>query len=676
MTLISLIIFSATALSVTVGTFVLLHSYTRAINQAFFVFSMGVALWIGGYGLILATQDDGALTLLNCGGLILVIGLTRFAQTFPKHSPLPLRPLLFWAPLLLGGTSMIFTNTIVTGVKFLPTDEMEVTNGPLILLWCLLLSTYIGISLYFLIRSYIRSSIEDRDRLWFICVGISLFVLTSIICDAILPGLFGFARLNHIGPLASLIFLFATAYAVLKYEFLDIRVVIQRSLIYTLLFFILAVSYVVLLLVAEHLSEGMIGIAAPVSAGITILIGMYTLPLMEAYFRRITDPFFFKDRYDYFAVLESLSEVLNTNLNLRPLALLSLAVLERTFKPRYSYFIRSENNTCYSHTDCVHAKVLDEEVAHSLRVPVRSASRQIGEYVLGPKRSGEKYTRIDKSLLRTYSGYATVAFEKAELFQKLRDHTEHLEEKVDERTKHLKQLQERQREFFDDISHALQTPLTVLRSGIELLRKSAQGEDTRIYTSMDTSIEDLSRLIRSILQLARIDTYSSDTEMSVLNLKEVVSGIAEYVCIVAETAGITLTSDLGNTPVTIYGNKRQLEEVCTNLLSNAVKYTAGAQRKSIHLSLFEDSGSAILCVKDTGMGMTSDQLAKIFERFYRTEQAGKSNEGYGLGLAITKRIIERHAGSISFQSNPGEGTCVTVTLPVGVLAEPQPQTLL
>ncbi len=663
MSLILFTIFGASIVSLTIGIIVLLYSRRRNITHAFFTFSLGVAMWIGGFGLILATRDDGTLVFLNAGGLLLVIGLTRFAQVFPTTTPLLIRPIFFWSPLIIGGITMLISNTIVLNVDVLSNGEMEVTHGPLIGIWSSLLLTYIVISLFFFIRSYVHASSQDRERLWFVFVGISLFALSSILFDAILPAFFGFATLNQVGPLTSVLFLFTTAYAILKHGFLDIRIVIQRSLVYSTSFFVLAVSYVGLLLIAEHFTEDMIGITAPVSAGITVLIGMYTLPYMEAYFRKITDPFFFKDRYSYFDVLESLSEILNTNLNLRPLALQSLAVLEQTFKPQYGYFIRTETNTCYSHSDCTHAKFDEYLELHSIRIPVYSGVRMIGEYVLGPKRSGEKYSQTDRSLIKTFSGYATVAFEKAELFQKLREHTEQLEEKVDERTKHLRQLQERQREFFDDISHALQTPLTVLRSGTEILKKSLPLDHTRTHTNMEASIEDLSRLIRSILQLARVDTYSPDTDMQIIDFTEIVKRTTEYVHIIAETDGILVTTDFLCESTFIHGNEKQLEEVCINLLSNAIKYTATSKKKRIHISLTEDLDTAILRVKDTGIGMTPDQLAKVFERFYRAEQSDAKKEGYGLGLAITKRIVERHNGSIRFQSVPGVGTTVSITLP-------------
>lgn len=666
MSLIPLIILGAAVCSVGIGVFVLLHSRKRSINHAFFLFSIGSALWAAAYGLIVGTMDDEFLPLLNIGGLLLVVGLTRFAQVFPTNKPTPIKTWLFWSPLIIGGGAMILTNTIILNVDVSPEGSMEIVHGPLIALWSLLLLTYIVISLFLFIGSYRNASVEDRHSLRIVYVGISIYVLTAITFDATLPGILGIVQLNQLGPLASLLFIFVTAYAILRHQFMDIRVVIQRSIVYSLSFFILTFSYVLLLISTEGVFEGVSRVQAPFSAGITIFIAIYTLPYMETYFQKISDPWFFKDRYDYFVVLESLSKVLNTNLGFRPLALKSLAILERTFKPKYAYFIRSQTRACYSHTSCSAARKRNDPEGVIIRIPISSGFKTIGEYVLGPKRSGDLYSKMDRSLTRAFAGHATVAFEKAELYQKLREHTDKLEEKVEERTQHLKDLQIRQREFFDDISHALQTPLTILRSGFEWLRKSASVEQAHMYTHMDTGIDDLSRLIRSILELARIDTYSPEAETSRVNFTSIVLRTTEYVQVITDTADILLSAAMPNKPIFIQGNERQLEEAYTNLLSNAVKYISQSTTKIIHVSLTEENDTAILSVKDTGIGMTADQLAKIFERFYRGKQSGTSKEGYGLGLAITKRIIERHNGSIHFTSIPNEGTTVRISLPVQV----------
>ncbi len=676
MSFISLIILGAAIVSIGIGYRVLFESRRNPVNQAFFLFSIGTALWIGGYGMIIATHNDVYLPILNGGGLLLVIGLTYFAQLFPTPTPIPFSRWLFWLPLIAGGALLLLSNKIVLGVSFSLDGTMNVTHGPLAPVWSLLLLLYILISVGFFIRSYIYATARNRALLWFIYTGISLFVITSILFDAVLPSFFGFTQLSDLGPLTSLFFLFATSLAITKHRFLNIRVVLQRSLVYSVCTFILTCIYVLLLISIEEVYKGVSNMAAPLSAGITILISMYTLPRMESYFRRISDPYFFKDRYDYFSVLDSLSESLNRNLNLRPLVLQSLTVLEKAFKPEFAYFIRTETSTCYSHlnySDLNERMLVTEDC---VEIHIRSDSRMIGTYILGPRRSGDSYGEIDHSLMKTFASHARVSFEKAELYQKLRDHKENLEVRVDERTKHLHELQIRQREFFDDISHALQTPLTVVRGGLELLKKNLHSGDIRTHTIVNTSVEDLSRLISSILQLARIESYSSESQMSLVDLTSIILRTSEYVRIIAEASDISLSLEIDSLPLFIRGDEKQIEEMCTNLLSNAVKYTSKSKIRRISISLLLHDGNAILCITDTGIGMTHNQLEKVFDRFYRASETKPIKEGFGLGLAITKRIIERHNGNIRYSSTFGEGTTVTVSLPAELPVNPHAQTPL
>jgi len=178
---------------------------------------------------------------------------------------------------------------------------------------------------------------------------------------------------------------------------------------------------------------------------------------------------------------------------------------------------------------------------------------------------------------------------------------------------------------------------------------------------MDASIDSLSRLVRGILELARIDTRPPESRVR-FDLSALLSRIVEYVTVLAEAERITVSADI-EPAVCIMGDKEQLEEACVNILSNAVKYTVGCVRRSIHLSLTTASASAVVCVRDSGIGMSSEQLSCVFERFYRVQSDTLSTEGFGLGLTITKRIIERHGGSIRFQSALGKGTTIYVTLP-------------
>jgi signal transduction histidine kinase len=294
-----------------------------------------------------------------------------------------------------------------------------------------------------------------------------------------------------------------------------------------------------------------------------------------------------------------------------------------------------------------------------LIIPIYSQGRTLGEFLLWQKRSGDPYTKEDRALLRTFANQATVALEKAELYEQLKQHSDNLEDKVQERTRHLEELRTSQREFIDDISHALQTPLTVLTSTIEIVTKNISADQHRHVSMATRSIEELSRLTSNLLALARIESLpGSDAPMS-FNLSESIERIVEYVHVICVNNEIQFSANIAP-EIYLDGNKRQIEEAITNILSNAVRYTAGCPVRNIHIQLVRNNDSVEISIKDTGIGIGEERLPHIFERFYRAQDA----QGSGIGLAITKRIVERHGGRIETESILGNGTIMTIHLPI------------
>ncbi len=227
------------------------------------------------------------------------------------------------------------------------------------------------------------------------------------------------------------------------------------------------------------------------------------------------------------------------------------------------------------------------------------------------------------------------------------------------------------RELFSEISHAFQTPLTVLRSGLELLRQSAHDSAAATYASMELSIDELARLTRAILELARVDAQLPADAPVLYSLSASLTRLIEYVGIIAQASGIRMTADIAPDLETC-GAHRQLEEAFTNILSNAVKYTASCPVRRIHVSARRAGDSIQVRVRDTGIGMRAQHLPKLGSRFYRVSSenpgstgrpSASAKDGTGLGLAIAQRIIAHHGGTLSVKSRYGKGTAVRVTLP-------------
>lgn len=231
----------------------------------------------------------------------------------------------------------------------------------------------------------------------------------------------------------------------------------------------------------------------------------------------------------------------------------------------------------------------------------------------------------------------------------------------------LEASSERQRRFVADASHELRSPLTRIRSEIEVdLAHPETADGTRTVRSVLYEAEQMQRLVDDLLVLARFDesgdrsTRSAD--LPLLDLDEV---LRSEVLRTRPTATIALDLS-GISPVQIHGDRAQLERLLRNVIDNAVRYA----RTSVIVTLEEVDQRAILTVADDGPGIPVQQRELVFERFTRLDDSRARDEagpgdGTGLGLAIARAIATRHAGTITIDPEFSPGTCVVVSLPAG-----------
>jgi signal transduction histidine kinase len=213
-----------------------------------------------------------------------------------------------------------------------------------------------------------------------------------------------------------------------------------------------------------------------------------------------------------------------------------------------------------------------------------------------------------------------------------------------------------------EISHELQTPLTVIRTEIDvLMEEMPENRNLKIF---EKSINKLSGFIYDLLKLARLENEKWNENLEQINISEMLEELVEYFQVVVSDKGIELTSEIKK-GVLVVGKKNRLEEVITNLVSNASRYMDEKQRKKIMIKLISSDGWAKILVSDTGMGIKKENIKHLFKRFYRVKESkGVRHKGTGLGLAICKSIINKHDGKIDVKSSLGKGTTFTVYLPL------------
>jgi len=230
----------------------------------------------------------------------------------------------------------------------------------------------------------------------------------------------------------------------------------------------------------------------------------------------------------------------------------------------------------------------------------------------------------------------------------------------------LKQTDKVRRDFVANVSHELRTPLSILRGYIETLLDNPQTSDkelSRILGVMERHSKRLGLLVDDLLTLARLESRSAGLQFSDVQLAELFqSVIRDWEKKLAEKQ-LKVVVDLSPDARTIRADETRLHEVLYNLLDNALKYSR--ENGEIRLRAVQRGPEIVLSVTDNGIGISKDDLPRIFERFYRADKA-RSRElgGTGLGLAIVKHIAQLHGGRVEAESELGKGTTIRVILPV------------
>jgi signal transduction histidine kinase len=217
-------------------------------------------------------------------------------------------------------------------------------------------------------------------------------------------------------------------------------------------------------------------------------------------------------------------------------------------------------------------------------------------------------------------------------------------------------------EFVSSVSHELRTPLTSISGYVDLMLEDEDDEQKRGYLGIvERNAQRLLKLVSDLLFSAQLQGGRLEFERSEVDLHRLVLQSVESARPRAEAAGIELVLDAEAVP-SVDGEAVRLAQLLDNLVSNAIKFTPGGGRVSVHLS--PRDGLVRFEISDTGIGIPEDERERLFERFFRSQTAlERQIQGTGLGLYISKAIVEAHGGRIGVQSEPGEGTTFVVELP-------------
>jgi signal transduction histidine kinase/HAMP domain-containing protein len=300
-----------------------------------------------------------------------------------------------------------------------------------------------------------------------------------------------------------------------------------------------------------------------------------------------------------------------------------------------------------------------------LAVPLLREDRLIGGLVVRRKKAGEFPAPV-VNLLQTFATQSVLAIENARLFRE-----------IEEKGRQLELANRHKSEFLSNMSHELRTPLSAIIGFSEVLLERMFGEMNEkqedYLKDIHSSGQHLLSLINDILDLAKVEAGRMELNPTTFDLSAAIDNALTLIRERAMHHGIALATEIDSQLGELNADERKLKQILLNLLSNAVKFTPEGGKITVGARRLRDMVE--IAVNDTGIGIAPKDQAAVFEEF---KQVGRDYtrkaEGTGLGLALTRKLVELHGGAMRLASEPGKGSTFAFTLPLNAAAQNAPAT--
>jgi K+-sensing histidine kinase KdpD len=545
-----------------------------------------------------------------------------------------------------------------------------------------------------LLRRYRNlKSYEERNRLLYLGIA-AIFPLVGAFLD-------GFTDLPPATVWGYMIFCIICTVAIMRYHLLDIRIAMRRGLVYLLMSAVVAVPYVGILYALHHIIE-------PATEkwwvhAVTLLgLAVITRPIYSRA-QDWVDRLFYRDRYSYLRALEQFAQEVQSIKSLRKLGARTAQLIKGALRASsICLLLPSEEQRGFAvvsriglkrptpgvmlsngsplvrwldlHGDIVTVEQLDvipklqslslrdrnnlERMEAELCVPLKTRQGQLsGILVLGHKLSRQPYSNAERRLLITLGSQMAIALENARLYDSEKTVRMELEKQNEQKT-----------EFLHSVAHELKTPLAAVLSSSEILDERVpipQELKGRLVSNIKTSAASMNRRVTELLNLARMQVGGGlSIEPKPLEIGRAINQAVSQIEFLFKAKKQKLVLEIPDSLSMVNADSERLEQVFFNLLSNANKFSPGGA--DITVRAREVDKQVIVEVEDLAPVVTDEEKTRIFNPYYRGDDSDERRRlpGIGLGLAISKRLVELHGGKIWVESKTGKGNTFAFSLPV------------
>jgi signal transduction histidine kinase/HAMP domain-containing protein len=310
-----------------------------------------------------------------------------------------------------------------------------------------------------------------------------------------------------------------------------------------------------------------------------------------------------------------------------------------------------------------------EGVCAVVAAPMLKQNKLVGAIVL-TRREGRPFTEGQINLLTTFANQAAIALDNVHLFQEIKNRTQELaryNEEIKMANEKLKEVDRLKSSFVSNVSHELRTPLTAIEGLADNLLDGVTGPLTTKQASYMFGIREstarLERLINDLLDLSVIEAGKTELKPTSFSMMGLLREVTDTLKPMAEQKQITVEIGSANGHSMAWADRDKVTQVLTNLIGNAVKFTPNLGKVSMLVSPTKNAWLQV-SISDTGPGIPPEEAGKIFDEFYQMSHPGREkSKGVGLGLAISKKLVEMHGGKIGVESVVGRGSSFSFTVP-------------
>lgn len=698
-------------LNLFLGIAVLLRNTKKPVNRIFAVLAFVFFVWSSSlffyeFPLIINSLFWIKITYTMVASYISLVLL--FSFVFPIFSSRRLRLLGIVTGVAYVTSSIwliFFTKFWVVDVVVDAMRGKQTILGPLYNLWIGLawLITFWAVINFFLKSRLVTGT--QRIQMHYFWIGFVLFGIFVNIPDVIIPAIWNDTRYFFISAITNLFFSATMAYTILKHRFMDVRLVVARSIAYFLLIITLGFIYAAgLFLISSLFTKEVTTTSDLIASTALALLIAFTFQPVRTFWEKATNKIFYKNHYDTGEILYALTQTMASSLELSALIQNALAILRehlhisqavvyvldegkiylRESSPKKSSNFHLEKQDLEKlHKEyklLVFEELAEDNIKEIFRqhqiaifLPLYVKQQTVGFLVLGEKSSGNIYYEQDLMVLQIFAPEFAIALQNAQSYEEIKDFNKTLQEEIKKATldlqqanTKLKELDQLKDEFISIASHELRSPASVAKNYLWMVLNDKNKLPTETASQLEHSygaVERLITLINDMLDVSRIETGQIKINPTSFNLNQLVLKIKDEMSLKAQTKQIEIAVSSKNN-YTVKADRDRVFQILTNLVDNAIKFTSKGGKVNINTQKMKEK-IAIL-VSDTGIGIKDKDMPRLFTKFGRLNTSLSSVPeipGTGLGLYISKKLTELMGGSLRVTSVFGKGSVFIVLLP-------------